>query len=111
MLDLSILTVENGVASPFQLCGIVVPKLVCTHCKQMKILHSKSNFQSVHVILQVKNVDRTDLSDEEKLELTIDILKITQGIYKYTKHTCLQKVLLVVLRLGLRICCSRISNL
>ena len=48
-------------------------------------------------------MDRTDLSDEEKLELTIDILKITQGIYKYNRHTCLQKVLLVVLRLGLRI--------
>lgn len=42
-----------------------------------------------------------NLSDEEKLELSIDILKITQGIYKYTKHTCLQKVLLAVLRLGL----------
>ena len=30
-----------------------------------------------------------DLSDEEKLELTIDILKITQGMYKYTKCTCM----------------------
>lgn len=31
-------------------------------------------------------MDRTGLSEEEKLELTIDILKITQGMYKYTKH-------------------------
>ena len=44
---------------------------------------------SVPVVLQVKNLERMDLSDEEKLELTIDILKITQGMYKYTKCTFL----------------------
>ena len=28
LLDLSVLSIENDVATPFQLCGIVVPKLV-----------------------------------------------------------------------------------
>jgi len=37
-------------------------------------------------------LERMDLSDEEKLELTIDILKITQGMYKYTKCTCLRNL-------------------
>jgi len=52
-LDLSILSVESDVASPFQLCGIVVPKLV-------------------------NNLEGRHLPEEEKMALTIDILKITQ---------------------------------
>ena len=42
-------------ATPFQLCGIVLPKLV-------------------------KNLDSMKFSDEEKIGLTIDVLSITKGM-------------------------------
>ena len=41
-------------ATPFQLCGIVMPKLI-------------------------KNLDDMACSDQEKLSLSLDILNITQG--------------------------------
>ena len=55
LLTLCVLSLENDMASSFQLCAIVVPKLV-------------------------QNLDSMAFSDEEKLSLTMDILNITQGI-------------------------------
>ncbi|XP_064383534.1 uncharacterized protein LOC135332129 isoform X2 [Halichondria panicea] len=56
LLDLTILSLHNDVTTPFQLCGIVAPKLI-------------------------KNVDRLmSLSDEEKLSLTLNVLQTTQDI-------------------------------
>ena len=55
LLSLSTLSLENEMATPFQLCGIVLPKLV-------------------------KNLDSMKFSDEEKMGLTIDVLSITKGM-------------------------------
>ena len=54
LFSLSTLSLENEMATPFQLCGIVVPKIA-------------------------KNLDSLNFSDKEKLDVTIDILNITKG--------------------------------
>ena len=37
LLDLAALFVENDAASPFQLCGIVIPKLVCIEVEALRL--------------------------------------------------------------------------
>ena len=37
LLDLAALFVENDAASPFQLCGIVIPKLVCIKVEALRL--------------------------------------------------------------------------
>lgn len=54
LLSLSILSLDSNMATPFQLCGIVMPKLVT-------------------------NLDAMTCTDQEKLSLSLDILSITQG--------------------------------
>jgi hypothetical protein len=53
LLSLSIASVHNEMATPFQLCGIVLPKLV-------------------------SNLDTMDFTDSDKLTLSVDILNITK---------------------------------
>jgi hypothetical protein len=42
LLDLAALFVENDAASPFQLCGIVIPKLVCKYQNNNSIVEPLS---------------------------------------------------------------------
>ncbi len=55
LLSLCYASLENDMATPFQLCAIITPKLV-------------------------GNLDTMKFSDHDKLKLTMDILSITQGI-------------------------------
>ena len=64
--------VENDAASPFQLCGIVIPKLVC------EFRNYWIDYSIVCVFVQAKNLDEMTLSDEEKMSLTLEVLKVTR---------------------------------
>ena len=64
LLSLCCVSLNNDMATPFQLCAIILPKLV-------------------------RNLDSMSFSDQDKLKLTMDILNITQGTYMYMYMICM----------------------
>ena len=75
LLDLAALSVENDMTTPFQLCGIVVPKLVYT-C-MCPVCSTRASLASVQTIL-------TDCTCMPLLQITLcisDTYNICAGVF------------------------------